>query len=229
MKQLLSSFVVVLFVATSCSRTPDDVWRDTKSAGRHMQRGVNTMGGKHGESRQIRNGDEFDGEDKSHANDFIGMEDDQAQGFVISDQIPQSRESPGELGSQIPGIESFKDPLQSQATADIFQVVHFDYNSSLVKSDQDIATLQKIAGYLKSRPNIYVFVEGHCDKRGPSAYNFALGANRSNAVRNLLVRDGVEADRIFTVSYGKDQLLVEGDTEEAHQQNRRACFKIYER
>ncbi len=229
MKQLMPHFLVLLFVITSCSRTPDDVWRDTKSAGRHMQRGVNTLGGKHGESRQIRNGDEFDGSGKAGSSDYISMVDESEQGLLVSEQVPQSKETPGELGSQIPGIEAFKDPLDSIETAEVFKVVHFDYNSSLVKGDQDIASIQNVAAYLKSHPDIYVFVEGHCDKRGPSAYNFALGANRSNAVRNMLVRDGVDADRIFTVSYGKDQLLVEGDTEEAHQQNRRACFKIYER
>ena len=76
---------------------------------------------------------------------------------------------------------------------------------------------------------MYLFVEGHCDKRGPQAYNFALGANRANSVRALLVKEGVNADHIFTVSYGKERPLADGDGEEFFRVNRRGQFKVYER
>jgi len=214
---------------TSCSRTPSDVWQDSKSAGRHVGRGINTLGGKHGESRQVRSSADFDGSDvatKKGGDDFIAL-DDSNPDLSISDHAPQSREAPGETGSAIPGIDGFKDPRDNPKTAAIFKHVHFDYNSSLLKGDENLITAQTIAGYLQMNPNVYVFIEGHCDKRGPAAYNYALGANRSNSVRNILVQEGVDKDHIFTVSYGKDRLLLEDDSEEAHRQNRRCQFKIF--
>ncbi len=226
----LTPCIFLFLVMTGCNRTPNDVWRDSKSAARHMGRGVSTLGGKHGESRQVRSGEEFDGvasRPKAGNDDFIALEDESGQPLMVSDKIPQSKESPGERGSSIPGIDGFQDPSQDPRTASIFKNIHFDYNSSLVKSDVDLDTLQKIANYMHTRPNVYIFIEGHCDKRGPAAYNYALGANRSNAARNVLVKDGVDPDHVFTVSYGKDRLLAEGETEEIHTKNRRCQFKIF--
>lgn len=82
---------------------------------------------------------------------------------------------------------------------------------------------------MRSHPNTYVFVEGHCDERGPEAYNLSLGAKRGNAVRNLLINEGVDPDHIFTISYGKERPLVFEHHEEAWAQNRRAEFKVYNR
>jgi len=229
-RQLIPFFLFVV-CSTSCSRTPSDVWRDSKSASRHMGRGVNTLGGKHGESRQVRSSDDFDGASyaaKQSGDDFIALEDAN-QDLRISDQVPQSKEAPGELGSAIPGIEGFSDPASNPRFAAIFKNVLFDYNSSLVKGDSTVEIVQNVADYMRANPNVYVFVEGHCDKRGPTAYNYALGANRSNCVRTMLVKEGVDQDRVFTISYGKDQLLVEGDIEDAHTENRRCQFKIYMR
>jgi peptidoglycan-associated lipoprotein len=82
---------------------------------------------------------------------------------------------------------------------------------------------------MKNHPRLYVFVEGHCDKRGSGSYNFALGANRANGVRTALIQEGVSPDRVFTVSYGKEKLLFEEDGEEFHRLNRRSQFKVYEK
>jgi peptidoglycan-associated lipoprotein len=234
MKSLRYSFTFALLAlaltSTGCRRSSDEVYRDTQSAGRHVKRGVNTLGGKHGESRQVRDGAEFAGGSNAE-DDFVPLDGEQKQNFAISDQDQnaQAKETPGELGSSIPGIEAFKDPADDPALAQIFQHLHFDYNSSLIKSDEDLTTTAKIADYLKSHPSVYIFVEGHCDKRGPAAFNFALGANRSNAVRNVLIKEGVDPDHIFTVSYGKEKPLVEGDDEEFYRLNRRAQFRIYEK
>lgn len=229
---LATTFFVAGMISTSCQRSSDEVVCDTKSAGRHVQRGINTLGGKHGESRELRSSDDFDGTaSKNGGDDFVSLETDRTPNLHVrdSDQTSQPRETPGELGSQIPGIDAFKDPSLDPELAAIFQNMHFDYNNSLVKGDENLAIAQKIADYLKGHPNVYIFVEGHCDKRGPAAYNLALGANRSNAVRNLLITEGADQEHIFTVSYGKERPLVEGDGEEFYKLNRRAQFRIYER
>src|SRR5581483_9123242 len=218
MQKHINYFLLPLFLScfavTSCKRSPNEVWDDTKSAGRHMGRGINTLGGKHGESRQVRSGAEFAGADAG-AQDFISIEDERG------DHTAQPKETPGEMGSSIPGIEAFKDPANDPELAAIFKNVHFDYNSSLIEGEENLSILQRMGDFLNGHNNVYVFVEGHCDKRGPSAYNFALGANRANAVRDFLIHNGVSADRLFTVSYGKDKPLVEGDSEEFYKVNRR--------
>lgn len=214
-----------------CQRSTDDVWNDTKTAGRHVGRGVDTLGGKQGSSRQV-NGVEFgDGGPIAFSNekgDFSSLGDDS---FAVGDSevISAPKDTPGDPGSPIPGIEGFRDPALDPELAPIFEHLHFDYNSALIKGDENIRILQNIATYLKNHPGVYLFVEGHCDKRGSGAYNFALGANRANVVRTELIQDGVSPDRIFTTSYGKEKPLFEEDGEEFHKLNRRAQFKVYDR
>lgn len=70
-------------------------------------------------------------------------------------------------------------------------------------------------------------MEGHCDERGPEAYNLALGSRRAHAVRNMLLQQGVHPDQVFTISYGKERPLVMEHHDEGWAQNRRAEFKIY--
>ncbi len=234
----LFSLCLLALQAQGCRRSSDEVWNDTKTAGRHVQRGVKSLGGKQSSSRQVKDSSEFLASDSANnlngqmPQDFIAFEDDPDQlklGLNGSQSVLPPSETPGEAGSSIPGIDSFKDPSQDPELALVFEHVHFDYNSSLVKGDENIRIVQKIAGYLQKHPGMYIFVEGHCDKRGPSAYNFALGANRSNAVRNMLVAEGIAQDRIFTISFGKEKLLFDEDGEEFQTLNRRCQFKVYEK
>ncbi|MCE5294955.1 MAG: OmpA family protein [Chlamydiales bacterium] len=221
--------VAALSFTVSCSRSSDDVWNDTQSAGRHVARGVKTAFGYHGESREVNSPDDFDSASmQNHPSEFIGFEEETMR-VGGPDNIQQAHETPGESGSSIPGIESFSDPALDPELAEIFKHIRFDYNSSLVKGSDNMATISQISEWMKNHPNVYVFVEGHCDSRGPAAYNFALGANRSNAIRNMMIKEGVVYDRIFTVSYGKERPIVEGDGEEIWSVNRRGQFKIYEK
>ncbi len=82
---------------------------------------------------------------------------------------------------------------------------------------------------MRFHPNIYIFIEGHTDERGPQAYNLALGSRRANTVRNLLINEGVDPDRLFTISYGKERPVILERHEEGWAKNRRGEFKIYER
>ena len=163
--------------------------------------------------------------------DFIPLADAQndSMGMTALSSTPPPKETPGDPGSSIPGIESFKDPSTQPALVHIFQNVHFEYNSSLVKGEDNLAIIRKISDYMKKNPNTYLFIEGHTDERGPEAYNLALGARRSNTVRDILIDQGVHPDHLFTISYGKERPLVMEHHEEAHGQNRRAEFKIYQR
>ena len=233
----------------SCSRTGNDVWEDTKSAGRHVNRGARTLGGKQGDSRQIRSRGDFEGIDDENFypdgsvqaddyqdvysggqdGDFIAI-DDPYNELGTADMVSRpARETPGDPGSSIPGIQAFRDPSTIPQLAGIFRPIYFEYNSSMVKGTQNLQIVHGIADFLRTHPNVYMFVEGHTDERGPQAYNLALGARRSNGVRNLLISEGVNPDRLFTISYGKERPVILEQHEEGWSKNRRAEFKIYER
>lgn len=240
MNQLLL-FLVCALLFSGCQRGSNEVWEDTKSASRHMGRGARSLAGKHGDSRAIRCKEDFYPAqgvyDSGYAGeDFIPLPDYSLSDYQSGSEIafsecavPQPRETPGDPGSSIPGIDAFVDPTTDSRFSRVFRPVHFEYNSSLIKDPNDMQVLQNIAGYLKAYPNTYIFVEGHCDERGPQAFNLALGSRRSNAVRNQLVSCGVNPDQIFTISYGKERPLVLEHHEEAWSANRRAEFKVYQR
>jgi peptidoglycan-associated lipoprotein len=86
--------------------------------------------------------------------------------------------------------------------------------------------LQQNAEVLKRYPGWQITIEGHCDERGTAEYNLALGERRAIAARNYLVSLGIPADRIRTVSYGKEFPFDPGHTEEAWAKNRRAHFVV---
>jgi peptidoglycan-associated lipoprotein len=86
--------------------------------------------------------------------------------------------------------------------------------------------LQDNAAVLKKYPNMQVTIEGHCDERGTAEYNLALGERRALAAKNYLVSLGIAADKIKTVSYGKEFPFDAGHDEAAWANNRRAHFVI---
>ena len=102
---------------------------------------------------------------------------------------------------------------------------YFDYDQSDLRDDARSA-LSGNAEWLKRFPSIQVLIEGHCDERGTSAYNLALGDRRANAARDYLDSLGVAASRIRTVSYGKERPSCTEASEDCYQQNRRAHFVI---
>lgn len=220
---------------TSCRRNRDEVWDDTKTCGRHMKRGFRSLGGKHGNSRIVCDKNAFypcaDGSFAMVESDFIPMPDVQYSNDVaMADYVtPQATYTPGDPGSSIPGIDSFRDPSTDSRLASVYRTIRFEYNSSLVKGDNNLQTLRNIADHMKQNPNTYVFIEGHCDERGPEAFNLSLGSRRANSIRNLLVGDGVNPDNLFTISYGKERPSIYEHHEEAWAQNRRAEFKVYQR
>lgn len=105
------------------------------------------------------------------------------------------------------------------------QPVFFELDSSDI-SPAGQATLNANAALLKRYPAWNVTIEGHCDERGTAEYNLALGERRSVAARAYLVSLGIAADRLRTVSYGKEFPFDPGHDEAAYAKNRRAHFVI---
>ena len=103
--------------------------------------------------------------------------------------------------------------------------VLFDYNKSDIRTDQS-STVHNDAAFLAQHPSINVVVEGHCDDRGSEEYNLALGTSRAESVRQALLGEGVSADRIKTVSYGKEKPFCTDENDQCWQQNRVDHFNI---
>jgi peptidoglycan-associated lipoprotein len=103
--------------------------------------------------------------------------------------------------------------------------VFFDFDKSDVKAEGR-QVLQRQADWLKKYPNVTVTVEGHCDERGTREYNLALGERRASAVKKMLTALGVAANRVSTISYGKERPAVVGSNEAAWAQNRRGVSVI---
>lgn len=100
---------------------------------------------------------------------------------------------------------------------------YFDYNKADIRPDAREA-LSKTADFLKNYPQIKATIEGHCDERGSTEYNLALGQRRADAAKQYLVSLGISADRLNTVSYGKEKPFCMESNETCWQQNRRGHF-----
>jgi peptidoglycan-associated lipoprotein len=103
--------------------------------------------------------------------------------------------------------------------------VRFDYDQSTL-DEEDRNTLQKDAEWLKRWSSTRVTIEGHCDARGTSEYNLALGERRANSVREYLTSLGIGADRMISVSRGEESPVCTEENEECWAQNRRGTFII---
>lgn len=106
--------------------------------------------------------------------------------------------------------------------------VQFEFDSAEIR-DADKPVLSKNAEVLKKFDFLKITVEGHCDARGSVEYNLALGERRAKAASDYLVGLGVPADRLKTVSYGKEVPLCSENTEDCWARNRRAHFTVSEK
>ncbi|HEY6768222.1 MAG TPA: peptidoglycan-associated lipoprotein Pal [Candidatus Sulfotelmatobacter sp.] len=124
-------------------------------------------------------------------------------------------------------VTSAPPPVQNTSTLtdeDLFaqnvKDVYFDYDKSDIRGDQQ-AAVQADAQFLNQHSNISVIIEGHCDERGSTEYNLALGDQRASAVKSALAAAGLSASRIKTISYGKEKPFCTESNEACWQQNRR--------
>ncbi len=100
---------------------------------------------------------------------------------------------------------------------------YFDYDKADLRPDAR-AALSKTADFLKNYPRFKVTIEGHCDERGSTEYNLGLGDRRASAVKQYMVSLGISADRVNTVSFGKEKPFCNESNESCWQQNRRGHF-----
>lgn len=114
-------------------------------------------------------------------------------------------------------MDPFKDPNNLLSK----RVVYFDFDSSTIRDDA-LPIIQAHANYLASNSQVTFTLEGHADERGTREYNLALGERRADAVRRLLIANGVSPAQVRVVSYGEERPAVLGHDESAWSMNRRA-------
>jgi len=136
-------------------------------------------------------------------------------------------EETGGFGQANPGEKSFEelpsglaDKLNAQG---ILKEVLFDFDSADLNGDSK-TILNDNAAQIRQHAPLAVRIEGHCDERGTTEYNLALGDRRARAARDYIVSLGIPANRLRTISYGKERPADPGHTEAAWAQNRRAEF-----
>ena len=103
--------------------------------------------------------------------------------------------------------------------------VYFAFDSAVI-SDSAATDLRKQSLWLKENKNDKIVLEGHCDERGSTDYNLALGALRAGNAAHVLIKDGIEAERIKTISYGKENPQYPGTGEKVWALNRNVTTKV---
>ncbi len=138
---------------------------------------------------------------------------DSAAASAASDQSASAQP----MESQMQQMDPFEDPnnLLSQ------RVVYFEFDSSAIRDDA-LPVIRAHADYLASNSQVSFTLEGHADERGTREYNLALGERRADAVRRMLIANGVSPAQVRVVSYGEERPAVLGHDESAWSMNRRA-------
>jgi len=127
------------------------------------------------------------------------------------------------VNSPAPVVETTKGPSFEELFLREVRDAYFDLDKADIRPDAR-AALEKTAAFLKGYPNAHVTIEGHCDERGSTEYNLALGDRRANAVKQYLVNLGIPAANLNTVSFGKEKPFCMESNESCWQQNRRGHF-----
>lgn len=138
-------------------------------------------------------------------------------GCATKKSIPNTPADIG-LGNAAPGSSQ-------DFTVNVGDRIFFDTDSSVIRADAQ-ATLTKQAQWLNQYGQYQITLEGHADERGTREYNIALGARRAAAARDFLVAQGVAANRIKTISYGKERPVATCDDISCWSQNRRAVTVV---
>ncbi len=110
-------------------------------------------------------------------------------------------------------------PSEADLFARDVKDVYFDYDKSNIRPSEESKTEGDVA-FLQEHSDVKFLIEGHCDDRGSEEYNIALGTSRAETVKRDLIQHGVSADRIQTISYGKEKPFCSQDNEDCWQKNR---------
>jgi peptidoglycan-associated lipoprotein len=140
------------------------------------------------------------------------------EGVVPPTQTPAEEPAKQEEATR-PGEEKPIFSEEDMALSEL-KMVNFDFDRYDIRP-QDAEILKANARILREHPQVRVRLEGHCDERGTTEYNFALGERRAQSVKEYLVDLGVSAGRLATLSYGEERPLDPASTEDAWARNRR--------
>ncbi|MDP2682973.1 MAG: peptidoglycan-associated lipoprotein Pal [Deltaproteobacteria bacterium] len=142
--------------------------------------------------------------------------------------------APVEAPSIIPeAVKSKEAAIEEKETAAVtapvevlkLQDIFFDFDRFLIREEAR-PVLETNADYLKANKDSKILIEGHCDERGTSEYNMALGERRAQSAKKYLIDLGIDPSRISTISYGKEKPFCTDHNEGCWQENRRAHFTI---
>ena len=148
-----------------------------------------------------------------------GSGDTDLSGLPTSDETLNPTSSGIPASNRPDGINPDTDVDYSQLEA---QTVYFDYDSSTIRpSERD--KLTQLASWLKDHGDKRLYLAGHTDVRGTPEYNRGLGERRADSVREYLVGLGVDAGRLFTISYGSDRPAATGTDDASYAKNRRVA------
>ena len=214
------SLVAISLITTGCTTSLANLWENTKTGFRGATYASKAFITKDPSSRLVNTTAEFFG---SLEAEFIPLSDQDMQSYTLS----QAREVPGIPGGKVPGINSFQSP--SKVLAATFGKIYFNTDQHTPKDKETLAAIHKMATFLKKHPSVYIFIFLHTDERAPEAYNLSLGTKRSNCIRNLLMKEGVNPERLFTISYGKERPESIGHSEKTWSKNRRVAFKLHDK
>lgn len=135
--------------------------------------------------------------------------------------------APGANQGVGPGGVTDNDPIRQRAAAIAqLRTIHFSYDSDQIAGENQ-ALLDSNAAWLQANPSVQIQIEGHCDERGTTEYNLALGDRRAKAVKAYLMQKGIDGERLHTTSYGKERPVDPARNNAAFSKNRRAQFLVY--
>jgi peptidoglycan-associated lipoprotein len=146
---------------------------------------------------------------------------------VITETLKPETAAPsgGGSGMQMASAEAAAGVAATEEKTSPFRDIYFDFDKSFIRDDAKPA-LATVSDYMKKNRGARLLIEGHCDERGTSEYNMALGDRRAEAARKYLISLGVASGSLSTVSFGKEKPLDPGHNEEAWAKNRRDHFVV---
>ncbi|MFH2058436.1 MAG: OmpA family protein [Pseudomonadota bacterium] len=158
---------------------------------------------------------------KTVVSDATSIEDQtKSEGDMNQQKIDEQK-----INEQMAKEQAMKDAVAMAKDDFLNQDVLFAYDSSDLDATAVMLLKEKLA-WLSANASASATIEGHCDERGTTDYNLALGERRASVVKAYLVNLGISASRINTISYGEEKPLSSGNTEDAYRLNRRVHFAI---
>jgi len=142
-----------------------------------------------------------------------------------SKKAPETAQQGSEGAGTAESLETADSGIMEGRTSGPMVPVYFEFDSSKISGEQ-VQRIETNADFLKKNPQINIRIEGNCDPRGTQEYNLALGERRAQAAKSYLIKLGVGSERLSTVSFGEEKLLLFGHDEISWAQNRRDDFVI---